>query len=204
MQSEKEIKPTLQWPPSATTSEVEKKAFWKALRHFYRTGEKPADAEEEYYQSVYQRLISPTEAYPFRAGALSLPFGRAFIEQSLVIKLSHFQKDHWARFKQQLQKLISGLSQLVDGVSGMDEQVYGFANDIIAFDKLNALGSQQKGPVLDAARKARLQKVLKALKEGHDHYARKKALLLVREPNQFDSGVMDDAKRMVLSSIDYP
>lgn len=188
-------------PPATASAQ---RQFWKQLRHFYRTGQPPASAPRAGLTSVFSRLVTGAGAFPFSLGETKVPYSSGFIFRVLNFQLVHFQKDKSNYLKQKLNNLTAGLGRLlaIKQETDSDRELYGFAAEIIAFDKLQELIPTQRDADISPMRKERLQLALKTLQEGLERYARAESLVLAGNVEMPGEAVFENTHVVRLGSRD--
>ncbi|MEO9474048.1 MAG: ferredoxin [Cyclobacteriaceae bacterium] len=167
---------SMDWFVDDPASETERKAFWRTVRHFYRTGEKANDVTGKGMTSALAKLITREKlAYPFSPDGdhkTTIDLTTDAHMRLLNHLLSAHQKQNRKRFKSQLAELINGLKELLKvdevdeaKVSGLKE-TFGFAEELIAFDKLVEVIPEKKHKDLTKEQADRLQSVVSVLVSG--------------------------------------
>ena len=177
----------LSWPQHDPASKEETAAFWKKLRHFYRTGEK-SEKNENLSSGIAHLLENPSK-YPFYPdGENGTHF--EFNSQLPIRLLDHIlttqQKENREKFKAKLASLILGLKNLLNAEDkGAEAQelraAYDFANELIAFDKMVDLIPKSKNRALDQNRINRLLNVLSTLTSGLGYFSDLSATLIANK-----------------------
>ena len=75
----------LKWIADQPASESDQKAFWKKLRHFYRTGEKPNVDSPKNLKSVFWSVLQADAPYPFEIGNHLVDFGSNVLGVSMYV-----------------------------------------------------------------------------------------------------------------------
>lgn len=176
----------LKWSLEEKASEADMHAFWKHLRHFYRTGEKPENDDSSEMTSAFLPLLNQLpSSYPFKINKnLHLEYGPLLPFQLLNHQLNHHQEEKRRKFKSQLDQLIKGLNDLleIDDPSTETknlENTFDFADELIAFDKMVDLLPKKKTVELSEERTDRLKKTLNELQKGLKEYEQSNATILL-------------------------
>ena len=154
--------------------------FWKKLRHFYRTGGKFDSSDAQDLQPALKQIIPQNGSFPFSINNQEVQFAPHWYHKLLNHHLESFQKEARRQFESDLSRLIIGLSKQlgVKEIKADDKELYDFATEIIAFEKLNEVVPSQPTTVLSEVRRQRWQQILEDLKEGLKQYDNKEALIL--------------------------
>ncbi len=166
-------------------------SFWKSLRHFYRTGEKPKDSDSGILKSMFEYALDKKESiYPFMLDPkteLSIDLGKEVPLQILNYVLSKQLKVKQHEFKESLFQLSVGLEKIlkIDPEFKADdmEKTYEFANSMMAFDKMAKIVSRKsgKGSNLSEERSERLKSALKTLKEGISSFRNQIGMIIMKD-----------------------
>ncbi|WP_420319022.1 hypothetical protein [Ekhidna sp.] len=165
-------------PPA---NEDDQQKFWKELRHFYRTGEKPDNSSINGLSSIFcDKLAIQSNPYPISFEKEKIDFSSFTTNHIIDTYLSVYQSNIISQFKYKLKTVITSLSRILDieTADASSSEGYDFASEIIAFDKLSKLVPKHSGPALSASRKNRLQEVLDLLNDGLHQYQTAQAVLL--------------------------
>ncbi len=179
----------IRWTIDAPAPAAESKAFWKNLRHFYRTGEKPASKHEMKLSSALSHLLPEKEAaYPFALPGEKASLSIALDEHTPFYFLDHLmdanQKENRTAFKAKLSTLIEGIHRLLGLKVQQTEaeqlkQTYDFAAELFAFDKMAKMMPKGAVDEISPERLSRLKKVIEALQKGLDHFKEQNGLLII-------------------------
>lgn len=203
--------PKITWKKGNPAPEEEMQAFWKKLRHFYRTGNKPSGDEIYLTSALLPLLEDGKEPYPYN---LSDSKKSILLEENTPFYLidhllSSHQKANKRSFKNQLTGLIKGLNQLlnIDNKVAETEQLkgtYDFADEMIAFDKLADLTSQKSTEQLPEKRLKRLTNVFSVLQEGLKSFNEQEGIILLKKElkEKFKKGVFDSNVRFIEAQTD--
>lgn len=173
MESENATKPTVQtlfWKVDDPAPENEKAEFWKKLRSFYRTGEKKTDEIILESPALIRFLKDNQSPYPF---ALSDDLKVDLNKETPLVMLSHalstHQRNNRKKFKSQLAELVNNLNLLLklenpDEIASELKNTYGFADELIAFDKIAELIPHQRNEVLQGSRLIRIRDIVATMK----------------------------------------
>ncbi|MCS5491015.1 ferredoxin [Algoriphagus limi] len=181
------------WEKSDPVPEAEMQAFWKKLRHFYRTCILPKDGKRMHVTSALLDYLDEGEAssYPFTIAekngmsrSINLNSNTPF--QFLDYLVSKHHVSNRKSFTSQLSELITGLNKLLQIEDSQAEQeslknTFDFADELIAFDKMvNLLPKNQKAE-LSEKRLQRLTEVISTLQKGLNHYKEKESVVVLEK-----------------------
>lgn len=140
---------------------INPKQFWEQLRYFYRSAKLPKGYKSQKLQSVFKSILSTEKIAQEKKSPQKLL-------NILDEQIAAYQAEINDQFKQKSNTLITSLQDLlvVDGKEQSIGEVYDFASDVIAFDKLSGLIPQTEGRQLTKSRSKRLISVLDRLKKG--------------------------------------
>ncbi len=177
----------IHWKRSDPSPEEEMQAYWKKLRHFYRTGETTNVPPKTASSALLSFLDDGTSAYPFKLGE---GVGQITIDELqektpfylLDSLLTQHHKEIRKSFKIQLATLIKGLNRLlhIDNKSNDIETLkgdYDFANELIAFDKMVDMVPRDATEQLSDTRLSRLTTTIATLQEGLDHFNKQEGVI---------------------------
>lgn len=174
------------WSLAESASEDDMLAFWKKLRHFYRTSEKPDEDASTILSSAFLPLLSQTPSnYLFKINRqITLDYGPMLPLEFLDHQLNIYQSEKRRKFKSQLDQLIKGLNDLleIDDSATQTKQLkstFDFAEEMIAFDKMVALLPKKKTVELSEERSVRLRKTLSELQNGLRQYEQSNATIIL-------------------------
>ncbi len=174
------------WIIDDPASKTETELFWKRLRHFYRTGEKANDNQQDHLSAALSGLLKDSVSnYPYQIHpglAMDLDENTPF--HMLQHILTEHQKDNRKNFKSQLSSIIIGLNELLnieDRFSEANElkNTYDFADEMIAFDKMVNIVPHGAHVELSKERLMRLKEVVTTLQNGLSYFDREIATVLV-------------------------
>ncbi len=180
----------LLWRPNSPASEKETRAFWKKLRHFYRTGEKPKGENVSGLSgALVFALEDGADRYPFKPLGEEGPeigFGPKAPFQLIDILLNEHQKESRAKFRTGLSDLVGGLNELLrlDVKTPRDQEMretYDFAEELIAFDKMVEMVPRKTSEDHPEARLSRIRSVISTLQKGILHYNEQVASIVIRK-----------------------
>ncbi|MGK7390811.1 MAG: ferredoxin [Candidatus Cyclobacteriaceae bacterium M2_1C_046] len=177
--------------------EAEMKDFWKKLRHFYRTGEKPS-GDERYLSSALLHLLENGDSpYPYILGngEKAIVFEENAPFYFFDHLLSKHQKANKRAFKNQLSGLITGLNKLlhINDKSAETAELkgtYDFADEMIAFDKMADLMSSETKEEFSEERLNRLTNVFSTLQEGLKSFNEQEGIIVLNKElrEKFETG----------------
>lgn len=173
-------------------SDEAQKQFWKALRHFYRTGEKQGESEVKGLSSIFKRSIEAIPSpYPTKIDKKEIQYSPDTAYQIIGSYISQYQVDRIGGFKRKLHALIVSLGTQLNIKTNASKKSEGFdfAEELIAFDKLSKLVPKHDGDQLTENRKNRLEEVLSLLKEGLHTYQMGSAIWITSKKEEGASEV---------------
>ncbi|WNB16921.1 hypothetical protein [Marivirga arenosa] len=191
---------------TSTAPEQEMKDFWKDLRHFYRTAEKnDREKESNTYHAALQNVIQKESAYPYK---IIENHKEIILEEEenmplfmLDFIMSSYQIQNRKKFKEDVKRVIEVLKTILD-VDSKSSQIlklkenYGFAAEMIAFEKMVDLLPKSAKSDLSKSRIQRLKSILNDLQKfsnfiekQHGVVVYEKALKTVIEKNLLFKGV---------------
>jgi len=186
-----QTKSSIHWKRSDRASEEEMQSFWKKLRHFYRTGQKPDDQEKQMSSALLNLLDDGKYGYPFVLGndaekATTIELDKKAPFFLLDQLLAEHHKENRKLFKAQLSDLIGGLNQLLridDKPSKVMELrgTFDFADELIAFDKLVEIIPRGSAETLSDSRLSRLTAVISTLQEGLSLFNEQEGILVIEK-----------------------
>ena len=164
---------------------INPKQFWEQLRYFYRSAKLPKGYKSQKLQSVFKSILS-TEKIARKKKSPQLLFN------ILDEQVATYQAEINDQFKQKSNTLITSLQDLivVDGKEQSIGEVYDFASDVIAFDKLSGLIPQTEGKQLTKSRSKRLISVLDRLKKGLKYLEGTMATVMIDSVAEQESKVL--------------
>ncbi|MGM0580530.1 MAG: hypothetical protein ACQETL_07615 [Bacteroidota bacterium] len=188
----------IHWKRSDPAPEEEMQAYWKKLRHFYRTGEIFHASQKPASSALLSLLNESPSPYPFSMGngaektTIELEEKTPFFLLDFLLTQHH--KENRKSFKVQLANLIIGLNKLLhidDKTSEIEELKgdYDFANELIAFDKMVDMVPKDASEKLSDLRLSRLKSTIVALQEGLDYFIKQEGIIA------FEKGISTSIKK---------
>lgn len=185
--------PSFSWEKKEPAPEAEIQAFWKKLRHFYRTGVLPTELEKKSVSAALFDLLGSEDdtAYPFilsekNGTSHTIEWNSSTPFHFLDFAVSKHHQSNRKSFTSRLSELITGLNQLLQIEDTQSEQeslknTYDFADELIAFDKMVNL--LPRGPKTDLSEKRlhRLNEVIQTLQKGLSLYKEKESLVILEK-----------------------
>ncbi|NVJ87473.1 MAG: ferredoxin [Algoriphagus sp.] len=179
------------WEKRNPAPEAEMQAFWKKLRHFYRTGVLPEDFEKRPVSAALYDLLeeNATSDYPFtlkekNGKSRSIEWSPSTPFQFLDDAVSNHHQGNRRAFTSRLTELIAGLNELLQIEDTQSEEeslknTFDFADELIAFDKMVNL--LPRGPKTDLSEKRllRLTEVISTLQKGLNHYKENEGIVIL-------------------------
>ncbi len=189
-------KKLLQWRVEESASDEAMIEFWKKLRHFYRTGEKPgllsgnAKAGMKDLFPLGAEVFNPEDnPYPYQADKEEdtiVEPGSEALFKTLDHLLNEHQKENRKKFKTRLSDLVGGLKELLrlDVKTPMGDKLretYDFAAEMIAFDKMAEMIPRKSSEDFPEQRLTRIRKVIDDLQNGLNHYFDRVAGIVIQK-----------------------
>ncbi len=162
--------------------EVSPEKFWDQLRNYYRTAELPKGYKHPKLVSVFSHQLageikdSHTEAKESTSGA-------PLLFKTLNDGVAIYQQVISARFRQKSADLMNALKVLLKVPENQKTigEIYDFAEEVIAFEKLSGLIPETEGKQLTKSRSQRLVRVLDMLQHGLKYLEGKLATVMIAE-----------------------
>ena len=169
--------------------------FWEQLRHYYRTASLPKGYKHQKLVSVFQSVLGKEVAGKTAIGSQSF-------FQILDEEVAEYQTHINELFKQKSNDLITALQELLQVNESPQSigEVYDFAAEVIAFDKLSGLIPETEGKQLTKSRSKRLVSVLEKLQQGLKYLEGEMATVISAETTKVDAKVLSHCQ--VISSKD--
>jgi hypothetical protein len=208
----------IHWKRSDPAPEEEMQAFWKKLRHFYRTGEIFQTPQMPASSALLSLLDDSPSPYPFSMGngpvqtTIELEEKAPFLLLDFLLTQHH--KENRKSFKVQLATLIKGLNRLlhIDNKTSDIETLkgdYDFANELIAFDKMVDMVPRDASEKLSDSRLSRLTSIIGTLQEGLDRFNKQEGVIsiekelkaLIEKESLFKKSLLVEAKNDAFEHI---
>ncbi len=175
---------SLKWNRAEPASPAEMEDFWKKLRNYYRTGQKPKASNIKATSALLDLLNQEEDLYPYKLGDTNIELDNDTPYHFLKHLLHEHQRENRVAFKSKLKSLIDGLSDLLNIDNGSAKsthlkETFDFANELIAFDKMVDIIPKSTGHSLNKSRLGILKEVIKNLHEGLNSYEEKEAIIIV-------------------------
>ncbi|MEQ8357941.1 MAG: ferredoxin [Cytophagales bacterium] len=169
----------------------ERTIFWNKAKHFYRTGEKPDEQNNQHCKSLFQVILNNEKSgYPFNPESGSnqqIDFDNKAFVKILEHVLNKNLKKRRELFREEIFQILTALEKIlkIDPEFKVDEmeKTYGFANDLMAFDKMAKIVSRKsgKGSNIGDERSKRLKTTLEILKSGIDKFKNHLGTIILNE-----------------------